>query len=79
MQDARQRADHWGAKDAVVRQWHSFAELIKEKIRQNFGDDGYQQVADSVNEVWQTHEDNPNRPLHKPAPVRPTNSGPSGP
>ena len=63
MQDARQRADHCGSKDAVMRQWHSFAELIKEKIRQNFGDDGYQQVADSVNEVWQTYEDNPNRNL----------------
>lgn len=79
MQDARQRADHWGSKDAVVRQWHSFAELIKEKIRQNFGDDGYQQIANSVNEVWQTHEDNPNRSLHKPEPVRPISSGPSGP
>lgn len=78
MQEARLRADHWGSKDDVVRGWHTFTGLIKDKIREVFGDDGYQQVADSVNEIWHTHEDNPNRPLPKPKPS-PYSSGPSGP
>jgi len=72
MKEARER----GSKDAVIQGWRSFAELMKKKIRLNFGDDGYQQVADSVNEIWKTHDDNPNRPLPK---LEPVSSSPSGP
>jgi hypothetical protein len=79
MQEARKRVDHWGSKDDVVRSWHTFAGLMKDKIRETFGDDGYQKVADSVNEVWLEHEDNPNRPLPKPEHLNPISFGSSGP
>lgn len=79
MQEARKRVNHWGSKDDVVRSWHTFAGLMKDKIRETFGDDGYQKVADSVNEIWLEHEDNPNRPLPNPEPVNQINSGPLGP
>jgi len=76
LQEARQRGAELASRDYGLRASSTFTGLIKEKIRQNFGDDGYQQVAYSVHEVWETHEDNPNRPLAEPdAP----SSGPSGP
>jgi len=79
LQDARERGERLSSKDGVVQTWRSFTGLMKDKIRSNFGDEGYQQVADSVNEVWKTHEDNPARPLPKSDPPSWSNSGPSGP
>lgn len=76
MEEARERAAHFGSKEVETRKWYSFAELIKKKLKQTFGDDDYQRLANAVNDEWKTHEDNPNRPLPKPGP--PSNSGPPG-
>jgi hypothetical protein len=79
MQEARERSDEWASKDTRVKSYHSFVELLKEKLKLSFGEDGYQQVAKSVNAVWETHPDNLNRPAPKPAPVEMTHFGSSDP
>lgn len=79
MQEARQRGDEWASKDTQVKSYNSFIELLKEKLKLNLGEDGYQQIANSVNTAWETHPDNLNRPAPKPAPVKMIYSGPSGP
>lgn len=79
MQEARQRGDERASRDAGIRSYSAFVDLMKEKIKLCFGEDGYQQLAKSVKEVWADHPDNLDRPAPKPAPVRPTYSGPSGP
>lgn len=76
MQESRIRGDERASEDAGIRSYSSFVDLMKEKIKLCFGDDGYQQVAKSVNEVWATHPDNLDRPLEKPNAVY-TSSGPS--
>ncbi|TDL74889.1 hypothetical protein E2L08_15875 [Palleronia sediminis] len=76
MQEARARGNERASVDAGIRGYSSFVELMKTKIRQVFGDEGYDRVAKEVNEEWVSHPDNLDRPLTHTPRVR---SGPSGP
>lgn len=79
IQEARQRAEKSASKDETIYSWATFVALMKEKIRLTFGEEGYRQLAEAVNETWETHPDNPNRPSPKAEPSQSTYSGPSGP
>ena len=74
IQEARQRGEKLASKDATLQSWSTFVGLMKEKVKLTFGEDGYEQLAKAVNETWETHPDNPNRPPPKTAPVQSTYS-----
>lgn len=80
VEENKQQGNKLLSGEARLAQWHSFVEVMKDKVRYVFGEAGYQRLADVVNEEWKNHPDNLTKPPHQPAPPKPSgSSGPSGP
>lgn len=76
VEENKQQGNKLLSGESRLAQWHSFVEVMKDKVRTVFGEAGYQRLADAVNAEWANHPDNLTKPPHRPEP--PKASGPSG-